>query len=468
MLGVGLVASAIAVACGGSDFSSENAPQGKGGSAGAATKGGAGGNGGTDAGASGDGSLAGTLGAAGSDGGAGGTNATGGTAGGGITRCSDAKDCDDKKPCTVDTCAANGVCENLPKCGGDTPACCNGVCSQCCSMSDCDDGLDCTDNSCFAGVCNFQPTDRCGEGFYCSTDTANAPSGCLPIEKCDTAADCDDGNPCTTDSCLNHQCDHPTCPDGGSCCAGFGCGACCGDSQCPQDACNPSTCNANHECEKSSLCAAGDSCCKSPDGKSATCGECCASTDCADDGVACTDETCKATAEGFLTCRHEPNPDNCPLGQACDPRNGGCTANECTSASECGPAPACKTVSCDNGSCRLDGVSCSHGQNCCAITGKCQDCCDNTECQEVGLNRCCASTGTCAQCCESSDCQLNTTTGGGALPQSLGGDTTCPGPPLCKTGMCVDNPQTCTALQKCCPGIGCVPMTQLTCGIATQ
>jgi hypothetical protein len=467
MLGVGIVASGIAVACGGSDFSSQDAPKGKGGAAGSTAKGGSGGTGGNASGASGDSSLAGTLG----DSGASGTSATGGTAGtagGGTTLCSDAKDCDDGKPCTIDTCLATGVCDNSPKCGGDTPACCNGVCSQCCGMGDCNDGLECTDNSCFAGVCNYQPSARCGEGFYCSTDPSNAPTGCLPVEDCDTDADCEDPDPCTADSCVDHKCTHPTCPTGGSCCPGLGCGSCCGDSQCPQDPCNPSTCNSNLECEKRALCNDGDRCCESADAKSAACGACCESSDCEDDGVACTDETCKASTGGFLTCLHEPNPDNCPLGQACDPRSG-CNANECNAPSDCDPAPLCKTVACDDGTCRLDDVNCSNGQKCCGTTGHCQSCCANKDCQEAGLNRCCANTGTCAQCCVNSDCQLNMPTGG-SLPQALvgGADVLCPGPPLCKEGMCVDNSQTCTTLQKCCPGIGCVPMTQLTCGVSTE
>ena len=470
MLGVGVVASAIAVACGGSEFSSENAPKGKGGTAGAAAKGGTGGRGGSESGAAGDSSLAGTLGQAGTDSGTGGNGAMGGTAGGGTTLCSDVKDCDDKNPCTLDTCLASGVCDNAPKCGGSTPACCNGICSQCCGMSDCDDGLDCTDNSCFAGVCNYQPSERCDDGFYCSTDPANGPSGCLPVEDCDTNADCDDPDPCTVDSCVDHKCTHPTCPGGGSCCPGLGCGSCCGDSQCPQDACNPSTCSAELECEKRPLCAEGDYCCASPDGKSAACGSCCESSDCADDGVECTDEKCKAGAGGILSCLHEPNHDRCPSGETCDPR-ADCTANECKVADDCGAPPACKKVACKEGTCQLSDVDCSHSQECCTLTGLCQGCCDNKDCKEAGLTRCCMPAGTCAQCCDDSDCQLSTTTGG-AAPQALvggvgGGDVLCPGPPVCKVGTCMDTSESCAVTEKCCPGIGCVGLLA-GCGAMTQ
>lgn len=445
--------------------------------AGSHAKGGSGGaTAGTDSGSSGDTSAAGTLGAAGTQSGSGGAGAMGGTAGGGTVLCSDAADCDDGKPCTLDVCLATGVCDHPPKCGGDTPACCNGVCSQCCSSDGCEDGLDCTDNSCFAGVCTSSPTDRCGKGFYCSTDPSTAPSGCVAVEKCDVDADCEDPNPCVTVACVNHECTHPVCPSGGKCCAGIGCGECCGDSQCSHDnPCSPSTCSSDLKCVPSPPCAEGDKCCKSPDGKSATCGECCVATDCADDGVKCTDEKCKAAADGFLTCTHEPNADNCPVGQDCNPRSG-CMSGGCTSASDCDPPQqACKRVTCQDGACTVGNVDCSNGQKCCATSdapsGACLNCCANDDCKEPGLGLCCLPSGTCAaECCDDSDCQLATTNG--ALPQALvggvgGGETTCQGKPFCSAGKCTSKTYTCSADQKCCPGQGCVSTLQIVCGIET-
>ncbi|HWP08437.1 MAG TPA: hypothetical protein VNN72_21995 [Polyangiaceae bacterium] len=467
MLGVGVALSAIGVACSGSDFSSADAP--KGGSGGMAGSGAKGGSGGSDSGASGDTSTAGTPGAAGTQSGSGGTGAMGGTAGGGTVRCSDAADCDDGKPCTLDVCLASGVCDNPPLCGGDTPACCNGTCSQCCGADDCDDGIDCTDNSCFAGVCTSLPTDRCGAGYYCSTDASAAPSGCVEVEPCDVDADCEDPNPCSADKCVNHKCTHPLCPDGGSCCTGVGCGECCGDSQCTHDdPCNPSICGKDLKCVPAPPCDSADKCCKSADGKSATCGECCVATDCADDGVDCTDEKCKANGAGFLTCTHEPNADHCPLGQPCDPRND-CVANQCSSPSDCDPPQeACKKVDCNGGSCQLSPVDCSHGQKCCATDkaplGQCLTCCENRDCGDPGLGRCCMPAGTCAECCADIDCQL-AMTNGGPTPQALvgGAETPCQGPRTCNVGKCADNTFICTATQKCCPGVGCVSALQLGC-----
>ena len=182
MLGVGLCASAIALACSSADFSSSGV-SGKGGAAGAHPRGGAAGStGGNDVSGAGESTNAGTS-SAGEPGAGGGSagSASGGTAGGGTTLCSDAADCNDHDPCTIDTCPENGVCDHSPKCGGEEPACCNGECSHCCAPGDCDDGIECTENTCFAGVCNFIAGD-CGPGAYCSTNPSDGPNGCLPVE----------------------------------------------------------------------------------------------------------------------------------------------------------------------------------------------------------------------------------------------------------------------------------------------
>ncbi|HEV8548652.1 MAG TPA: hypothetical protein VGQ57_06485 [Polyangiaceae bacterium] len=465
MLGVGLSASAIDLACSSADFSSSGA-SGKGGSAGAHPHAGAGGSkgGGSDQGGAGEGANAGTMGGGESGAGSGTAgSSTGGTAGGGTTLCSEANDCDDRDPCTVDACLEKGVCDHAPKCGGDEPACCNGVCSQCCGPGDCDDGVECTENTCFAGVCNFVPGD-CGPDAYCSTNSSDGPSGCLPVEDCNVDADCNKGDPCTKDACVKHKCTHSVCPEGGSCCPGVGCGECCGSSQCPQDdPCHPSTCSSALKCVPGDHCAGGELCCPSPDGKTASCGECCASNGCPDDGVACTDEKCKANDAGLLRCVHEPNPALCPVGQTCDPK-ADCSANECKDPSECTPPTACHEVACRSGQCVYGSVDCSDGQKCCAATGECRDCCENTDCKDAGARFCCKG-GDCAACCQDSDCKQSTTLGQAPIPQALAGGAAmpCPGPPSCQVGQCVTPSQTCTALQKCCPGVGCVLLTSGAC-----
>jgi hypothetical protein len=436
LCGLGVFVSAVAVACGGPEFSSD------------------GNQGGTGSGATG---------AVGATGGSGAVAAAGGTAGGGTTLCDDPKDCDDTDPCTTDVCLGTGVCDHDALCGGAQPFCCgNGKCSECCSAADCNDHIDCTDDTCFAGVCNFLPGDSCGSGAYCSTNPVDGPSGCVMVEDCEVDADCDHGDPCTKDACVDHKCTHPVCPQGGTCCPGLGCGSCCGDSQCPSDdPCRPSTCGADLKCATQPLCADGDLCCKSADGNTAACGECCEAGNCPDDGVACTEPKCKSDPNGFNVCSQEPNPDRCPVGQTCDARSG-CSSNECKTAADCATPTTCQQVSCNGGQCVYGNVGCSHGQECCAATGACQDCCSNQECTEAGMNRCCPSTGICAECCVDSDCNgywnggWSGSGGRGSYSGGVGGgDAVCP-VYVCSAGQCVDKSQSCSGLQQCCAGVGCV------------
>src|SRR5262249_16151529 len=61
--------------------------------------------------------------------------------------------------------------------------------------------------TCQAGVCAAGVPLNCDDGNACTTDTCNAVSGCVhtPIAgcvPCATAANCNDNNPCTTDSCV--------------------------------------------------------------------------------------------------------------------------------------------------------------------------------------------------------------------------------------------------------------------------
>lgn len=460
LLGLGFVCGAIASACGGPDFTSGGSPHA--GSAGMSAAGGDVGLGGSSSG--GDTSVAGMAGVPnGGAPGAGGTSAgSAGTAGGGTTLCTGAKDCDDADPCTVDTCDADGICANAAKCTGDQPLCCDGECGQCCGKADCDDQIDCTDDECFAGFCTNTPGSCPNDTDYCSA------TGCVPREQCSVDGDCADTDPCTTDSCVNHLCTHTTCPDGGTCCPGQGCGSCCSDSQCPHDdPCNPSTCGKDLQCASSSLCANGTLCCPSPDNTSAKCGTCCEAADCPSDGVACTVETCKAGPDGTLACSSQPDAARCPAGQTCD-RLKGCSANQCKEAGDCAAPLACQTVACNNGTCQYSNLSCSHGQSCCPNTGKCQTCCSNKQCNETSAPLCCAATGTCAQCCQDSDCVIATTGGGGPTPQAIsGGGMTICSRPICNAGVCQTATNACLDSQHCCAGVGCVPLLQA-CGVMTQ
>jgi hypothetical protein len=131
--------------------------------------------------------------------------------------------------------------------------------------------------------------------------------GTLPAVECSTAGDCDDGDPCTTDSCSAGKC-------GSSAISG----CCTQDSQCDDGSpCTKDTCSGN-ACKHEPLagCCASDSDCAdtnpctvdSCDSATGTCsnktqkGCCAADTDC-DDGDPCTLDSCDGASN---TCKHAP------------------------------------------------------------------------------------------------------------------------------------------------------------------
>jgi len=129
-----------------------------------------------------------------------------------LRACSASPECEDDNPCTVDTCE-NEVCLNRQQ-----PGCCT-------SAVECSDGNGCTDDACVDNACPHTESPGCTP-CVASADCAApdactvglcvcAPSGCNericafePIAGCClSAADCEDGNACTQDSCSDsHRC----------------------------------------------------------------------------------------------------------------------------------------------------------------------------------------------------------------------------------------------------------------------
>jgi len=160
-------------------------------------------------------------------------------------------DCDDNDPCTTDRCdAADGSCNNDPivcpegrTCDPDT-----GACVPCTADSDCNDDNPCTDDTCDAsGNCVFTPNDAnscddgdvcngpetcqagtcvsgtpldCNDGDPCTDDSCDPISGCANTPQCVTDNDCSDGDLCTpTDLCDDGCCEYLAveCPNGEEC-----------------------------------------------------------------------------------------------------------------------------------------------------------------------------------------------------------------------------------------------------------
>ncbi|MCB9788163.1 MAG: lamin tail domain-containing protein [Deltaproteobacteria bacterium] len=170
--------------------------------------------------------------------------------------------CDDGNVCTVDSCGTSHVCHH------------EAVAGCCLTSSDCDDGSSCTTDTCSGNVCTHQAqTSCCTPGGsqavlvgQCGPDP-DGPATCFQWECtgagacnllqnancCSVSADCNDGDPCTTDICLsNKTCKHlqtttggcctvnSNCPesDGNACTAPFCSAGLCGEAAIP--GCSPS------------------------------------------------------------------------------------------------------------------------------------------------------------------------------------------------------------------------------------
>jgi len=160
--------------------------------------------------------------------------------------------CNDGDPCTDDLCTPDGGCDHpFNKAPCDDGNICTH--SDQCTLGECkpggfvtcDDGNQCTDDSCdpLAGcvfVFNFAPCDDgnpCTKGDHCDNGWCK-PGGEMG---------CDDGNPCTDDSCdpvtgCSHANNSAPCDDGDACTQG---------DACAQGACSPGellTCNDGNPC----------------------------------------------------------------------------------------------------------------------------------------------------------------------------------------------------------------------------
>jgi slime mold repeat-containing protein len=225
---------------------------------------------------------------------------------------------------------------------------------RCSSDADCTDGNACNGaETCQGGVCVAGLPPDCDDGNQCTRDCdpavgcVNTPlangTGCSDGDACtqsDTcqagvcvggaARNCNDGNPCTDDTCDPRTgCHHTPFPDGTPCVDG-------------------------NACTYGEVCSIG----KCVPGGTINCG----------DGNPCTDDTC----DPALGCRHTPVED----GAACSDGNACTTADSCQhGACVGGPPPNCVDTnpctadSCDAiAGCRHDplpnGTSCGPGKTC--------------------------------------------------------------------------------------------------------
>jgi hypothetical protein len=135
-------------------------------------------------------------------------------------------------------------------------------CTGCSGDAECEDGNPCTVDRCVDGACTHgcvcvtpgTGLGCCGPGPLCVTTTTSTTTT-LPTPPCSTDADCDDGNPCTADRCVNGTCEHacvcldasgaPNCCPGPATLCARPCGkdtdgVCGGTCSAPDEVCAPS------------------------------------------------------------------------------------------------------------------------------------------------------------------------------------------------------------------------------------
>ncbi len=275
-----------------------------------------------------------------------------------------ALNCDDSNPCTADSCNPKAGCVNLASAGT------------------CSDGDACTTaDACKLGVCTGGPALVCDDGNPCTSDSCDSAQGCVATP---TTANCDDGNACTSkDTCSAGTCAGIAtilCDDGklcttDSCDTKGGCvatpnavpcddgDACTGGDACQASSCSSGpklVCNDNNACTTDS-CNPASGCLYVPaaggcdDGSACTQGDTCKDGACSgntvidcNDGNACTADTC----EGAKGCVHTN------AGGACNDGNA-CTSNDICVAGGCAAGPA--TVCSDGNPCTDDSCEAAKG-----------------------------------------------------------------------------------------------------------
>jgi hypothetical protein len=155
---------------------------------------------------------------------------------------------------------------------------------------------------------------------------------------CGSNVSCDDGNACTTDSCVDAQCARPPVPNGTACSDG---NACTRTDSCQGGACvgtNPVVCSASDQCHVAGVCNKATAVCSNPtSAEGTTC----------NDGNGCTQ-----------TYR-------CLAGACVGGNPIVCAATDCQVAATCSAA----TGTCPAPTAEADGSSCQIGGH---IPGQCQ------------------------------------------------------------------------------------------------
>ena len=288
-----------------------------------------------------------------------------------------------------DKCTTDDDCKDADgKSACNEPKCDAGVCSW--TPKSCDDGIPCTIDSCGDDGCEHKADDsKCTDGDVCVKYACDLEKGCAAAGA-NVGATCDDGDECTTGD---------VCDDQGKCAGPDNTCKCKEDADCDNtDLCLPRKCNATSgECEVD---AANKVVCDDKDDNvcaTNTCdpktGKCALKPQnddkaCDDDNVctsnsACKEGVCLGDADKKCDDNNPCTTDVCDPAKGCksEPTTGSCDdSNPCTDSDTCDQG-VCKGAPkpCD------DGVACTT-DSCDPGTGKCENkpneatCDDNNPC----------------------------------------------------------------------------------------
>ena len=322
--------------------------------------------------------------------------------------------CDDGNGCTIDSCDPatglcrrehrEGTCSDANPCTQDT--CVDGNCiagagcppSSACVSVRCDPLLGCISTNNSGGACTppDAPPDDCNL-YQC------VRGGCQAV----FTIPCNDNNSCTLDHCPNHACTYTPLPDGGACHAGGACvtdgicaaGQClggtpvsCNDGNpCTTDSCDPvsgcrhvaAVCDDHNECTRDFCSLATGQCIFDPQSNTPcgnTDGDVCTTDYCVDgacaghgglvcdDGNLCTVDLCDPS----VGCRHMSacNDNNPCTNDSCVSAMAGCAhtsvvpGTRCNDGDPCTSDEACVTGPAGTLVCRGTGANCDDGNPC--------------------------------------------------------------------------------------------------------
>ncbi len=416
--------------------------------------------------------------------------------------CTDNAICDDGNPCTLDTCSVDQGCSNLA--APSTPCddadactandhCQGGVCDG--GALDCDDGNPCTLTGCAAeSGCTVLPLPDvpCNDGNACTIGDLCLLGACSGTKK-----NCDDGNPCSLDSCApkSGACEHLVEADFTPCSEdGIGCTLdhCIG-GQCNHTSVSPSFCLISGTCLSGGAIHPADGCLgclpmvgqknwsartglPCSDGNACTSEDLCVTTGqclgyplACDDSNPCTFNGCNPQG-GNVPCQYGPGPGVCNDDNACTTGDG-CSAGNCTGMmANCDDGNSCTADACDAKvgcvtnavqagiACADDGLSCTSDQ---CYVGACTHLIETAACL---IEKACRKNGefslskACAACQPGvSQTDWSPTSGG-----SCDDGNPCSGQDICSAGTCAgssvggcDDGNPCTDDACVSPG-GCV------------